>query len=280
MDRVTARRVTALPLLILMALLFSLLSDSQGGAALNVKNSAQSQSTVTERRAPAMPVTTTAQAPKVSTTTAPAPEAAFGMASASSKKRYVNTLSNVRSGPGTNYRIVATKSRGQAVSVQGTSRSGSWTKIGSSRWIYSKLLSAKKPSNSSGASSSYVATARRYAPSAIIVSPSDPRLRGNEGTYDPNGKGTLLLRSGMPMRTLKEVAAHEQGHLVFKRCGAKCQSIVLGALPAGTSWRGPTYKKSAVEAIANSWATCTHGLTIYHYRTVPCSVVKRALEAR
>lgn len=69
--------------------------------------------------------------------------------------RYVATQSknlNVRSGPGTNYGIVGSLSKGSRVTVVGTS--GSWSRIGTSRWVSSEYLSASPVSNSGSSSSS------------------------------------------------------------------------------------------------------------------------------
>lgn len=50
----------------------------------------------------------------------------------------VNTSLNVRSGPGTSYRVVDSLYNGDVVYVIDTE--GGWSKIGSGRWVYSKYL--------------------------------------------------------------------------------------------------------------------------------------------
>lgn len=69
--------------------------------------------------------------------------------------RYVATESlnlNVRSGPGTTYKVVDSLKKGAKVTVSATS--GSWSKIGSNRWVSSSYLSASKV-NSGGSSTAY-----------------------------------------------------------------------------------------------------------------------------
>ena len=50
----------------------------------------------------------------------------------------VNTSLNVRSGPGTSYRVVDSLYNGDVVYVIDTD--GGWSKIGSGRWVYSQYL--------------------------------------------------------------------------------------------------------------------------------------------
>lgn len=69
--------------------------------------------------------------------------------------RYVATESlnlNVRSGPGTTYKVVDSLKKGTKVTVSATS--GNWSKIGSNRWVSSSYLSASKV-NSGGSSTAY-----------------------------------------------------------------------------------------------------------------------------
>lgn len=59
--------------------------------------------------------------------------------------RYVATQSqnlNVRSGPGTNYRVVRSLKKGSKVTV--TATSGSWSQIGTNEWVSTSYLSATK----------------------------------------------------------------------------------------------------------------------------------------
>ena len=70
--------------------------------------------------------------------------------------RYVATQSaplNVRSGPGTNYNIVGSLSKGTKVTVVATR--GKWSRIGTNRWVSSEYLSASRINSSTSSSSSY-----------------------------------------------------------------------------------------------------------------------------
>lgn len=63
--------------------------------------------------------------------------------------RYVATQSqplNVRSGPGTNYKIVRSLKKGNKVTV--TATSGSWSKIGTDEWVSTSYLSAAQVNTS------------------------------------------------------------------------------------------------------------------------------------
>lgn len=64
--------------------------------------------------------------------------------------RYVATQSqnlNVRSGPGTNYKVVRSLKKGSNVTV--TATSGSWSEIGNNEWVSTSYLSATKVTTSS-----------------------------------------------------------------------------------------------------------------------------------
>lgn len=64
--------------------------------------------------------------------------------------RYVATQSqnlNVRSGPGTNYKVVRSLKKGSKVTV--TATSGSWSEIGNNEWVSTSYLSATKVTTSS-----------------------------------------------------------------------------------------------------------------------------------
>lgn len=73
--------------------------------------------------------------------------------------RYVATQSanlNVRSGPGTNYRIVGSLKKGTKVTVSATS--GSWSQIGTNKWVSTSYLSASQVSSTSSSTSTSTST--------------------------------------------------------------------------------------------------------------------------
>ena len=103
--------------------------------------------------------------------------------------RYVATQSqplNVRSGPGTNYKVVRSLKKGSMVTV--TATSGSWSKIGNNEWVSTSYLSATKVTTSSKATVAYIyvpATGRyAYCPySKIVKSNGVYRLKENTILY-------------------------------------------------------------------------------------------------
>lgn len=103
--------------------------------------------------------------------------------------RYVATQSqplNVRSGPGTNYKVVRSLKKGSKVTV--TATSGSWSKIGNNEWVSTSYLSATKVTTSSKATVAYIyvpATGRyAYCPgSKIVKSNGVYRLKENTILY-------------------------------------------------------------------------------------------------
>lgn len=77
--------------------------------------------------------------------------------------RYVATQSqplNVRSGPGTNYRVVRSLKKGSMVTV--TATSGSWSKIGKNEWVSTAYLSAAKVTGSNNSTVKYKSTVGKY----------------------------------------------------------------------------------------------------------------------
>ena len=52
----------------------------------------------------------------------------------------VNTNSNVRSGPSTDFSIVGGRQQGQVVNPLARTEDGSWVQIGTGQWIYSQLI--------------------------------------------------------------------------------------------------------------------------------------------
>lgn len=103
--------------------------------------------------------------------------------------RYVATQRqnlNVRSGPGTNYKVVRSLKKGSKVTV--TATSGSWSKIGNNEWVSTSYLSATKVTTSSKATVAYIyvpATGRyAYCPySKIVKSNGVYRLKENTILY-------------------------------------------------------------------------------------------------
>lgn len=77
--------------------------------------------------------------------------------------RYVATQSkslNVRSGPGTNYKIVTSLKKGSKVTVIATS--GSWSKIGTDRWVSTAYLSASPVTNTTNSKINYTTKVGGY----------------------------------------------------------------------------------------------------------------------
>ncbi len=103
--------------------------------------------------------------------------------------RYVATQSqslNVRSGPGTNYKVFQSLKKGSKVTV--TATSGSWSKIGNNEWVSTSYLSATKVTTSKQATVAYIyvpATGRyAYCPySKIVKSNGVYRLKENTILY-------------------------------------------------------------------------------------------------
>lgn len=77
--------------------------------------------------------------------------------------RYVATQSqslNVRSGPGTNYKVVRSLKKGSKVDVIATS--GSWSQIGNDEWVSTAYLSAAKVTDSNNSTVKYKTTVGKY----------------------------------------------------------------------------------------------------------------------
>lgn len=104
--------------------------------------------------------------------------------------RYVATQSaplNVRYGPGTNYRIVGSLSKGTKVTIVATS--GKWSRIGTNRWVSSEYLSATRvnSSTSSNSNSSYktkVGNTYKLKSNTTLYSRSN--LSGTKYSYKAN----------------------------------------------------------------------------------------------
>lgn len=77
--------------------------------------------------------------------------------------RYVATQSqslNVRSGPGTNYKVVRSLGKGSKVDVIATS--GNWSQIGNDEWVSTAYLSAAKVTDSNNSTVIYKSTVGKY----------------------------------------------------------------------------------------------------------------------
>lgn len=77
--------------------------------------------------------------------------------------RYVATQNqslNVRSGPGTNYKVVRSLEKGSKVDVIATS--GSWSQIGNDEWVSTAYLSAAKVTGSNNSTVKYKSTVGKY----------------------------------------------------------------------------------------------------------------------
>lgn len=77
--------------------------------------------------------------------------------------RYVATQSqslNVRSGPGTNYKVVRSLKKGSKVNVIATS--GSWSQIGTNEWVSTAYLSATKVTGTNNSTAKYKSTVGKY----------------------------------------------------------------------------------------------------------------------
>ena len=102
--------------------------------------------------------------------------------------RYVATQSaplNIRSGPGTNYNIVGSLSKGTKVTVMATS--GKWSRIGTNRWVSSEYLSASRINSSTSSSSSYktkVGNTYKLKSNTTLYSRSN--LSGTKYSYKAN----------------------------------------------------------------------------------------------
>lgn len=77
--------------------------------------------------------------------------------------RYVATQSqnlNVRSGPGTNYKVVRSLKKGSKVTV--TATSGSWSQIGTNEWVSTSYLSATQVTTQKTTTVKYKTTVGKY----------------------------------------------------------------------------------------------------------------------
>lgn len=77
--------------------------------------------------------------------------------------RYVATQSqnlNVRSGPGTSYKVVGSLTKGSKVKVISTS--GSWSKIGANKWVSTSYLSSSPVTTSTSSKASSKASSTKY----------------------------------------------------------------------------------------------------------------------
>lgn len=113
--------------------------------------------------------------------------------------RYVSTQSqnlNVRSGPGTGYKIVGSLSKGTKVNV--TAVSNGFSEIGTNRWVSSSYLSATKPgstatsSNSSSSTSYKTTVGKTYKLKSNTTLYSKSNLTGTKYQYLKNTSVKIL----------------------------------------------------------------------------------------
>lgn len=109
--------------------------------------------------------------------------------------RYVATQSanlNIRSGPGTNYRIVGSLKKGTKVTV--TATSGSWSQIGSGKWVSTSYLSASPVSSySSNISTTYnTSVGKTYKLKSATTLYSKSNLSGTKYQYKANTSVKVL----------------------------------------------------------------------------------------
>lgn len=107
--------------------------------------------------------------------------------------RYVATQSanlNVRSGPGTNYSIVGSLKKGTKVTVSATS--GSWSQIGTRKWVSTSYLSASQVSSTSSSTSTSTSTTystsvgKTYKLKSATTLYSKSNLSGTKYQYKAN----------------------------------------------------------------------------------------------
>ncbi len=149
---------------------------------------------------------------------------------------------NVRSGPGTGYRILGTLSRGATVNV--AARSGSWARISSPRsgYVYGPYLAASTYSSQPAASSSTSETGARIVKWAL-TRVGDPYSQARRGTgryvdcsyfawwsYHMAGVTSLKLSTAagealqcVNRGVLVPASQRKPGDLIFwRRAGCRC----------------------------------------------------------
>lgn len=111
--------------------------------------------------------------------------------------RYVATQSqplNVRSGPGTNYRVVRSLKKGSKVTV--TATSGSWSQIGKNEWVSSSYLSAAKVDTSTINKTSNSNTTSYFKIGNMYTLTTNVKVRNGTGTNYTQKKRNQLTVDG------------------------------------------------------------------------------------
>ncbi|MFR5877076.1 MAG: SH3 domain-containing protein [Eubacterium sp.] len=111
--------------------------------------------------------------------------------------RYVATQSqslNVRSGPGTNYKVVRSLKKGSKVTV--TATSGSWSQIGNNEWVSTAYLSAAKVTVSTSSKTAVTNSAPTFKVGNTYTLITNVKVRTGAGTNYAQKKTSQLTVDG------------------------------------------------------------------------------------
>lgn len=167
--------------------------------------------------------------------------------------RYVSTQSqnlNVRSGPGTGYKIVGSLSKGTKVNV--TAVSNGFSEIGTNRWVSSSYLSATKPgstatsSNSSSSTSYKTTVGKTYKLKSNTTLYSKSNLTGTKYQYLKNTSIKILSH-----------ASSTVDYVYIPQTGRYCYCPVSALSGTSTSSSKSSVKKSTVGEYRTLKQNCT-----------------------
>lgn len=138
------------------------------------------------------------QTGKANTNSKPTPKPTPSNTTAVSYVRYVATQSqnlNVRSGPGTGYKVVGSLPKGTKVNVSAVSNG--FSEIGKNKWVSSSYLSSVKPGSLSASSISSYKTevGKTYKLKARTTLYSNPNLTGTRYDYLANTSAKVVSHS-------------------------------------------------------------------------------------
>ncbi len=158
--------------------------------------------------------------------------------------RYVATQSqslNVRSGPGTNYKIVRSLKKGSKVNV--TATSGSWSQIGINEWVSTAYLSASKVTTSKPKTAN---SAPKFKVGSTYTLTTNVKVRIGAGTNYTQKRKSQLTADGRKHALNQTYAVLKNGTKFTAQQIKKNGTDIWVKIPSGwicVKYHGSTYAK-------------------------------------
>lgn len=148
--------------------------------------------------------------------------------------RYVATQSqnlNVRSGPGTNYKVVRSLKKGSKVDVIATG--GSWSQIGKNEWVSTTYLSATKVTASTSNTTTVASSAPTYKVGNTYTLTTNVKVRTGPGTNYAQKKRSQLTADGQKHALNQTYAVLKSGTKFSTQNVKKNGSDIWVKIPSG-----------------------------------------------